>query len=358
VRTAIVSDLHLGTVTDADVARYPEPRERLLAAIQDADRVVLLGDVLELRERPLAELLELVKPFFRALGEVTAGREVVLVPGNHDYQLAEPLLARVRLEGNELALETEREIESGEGAPGRLAEWMPETRLRLAYPGLRLRTDVYAIHGHYLDFLLTVPRIESLAASVMGRLAGRRKGCDTVADYEAVLSPLYSLFFALAQGAPAGRLRRGSGLSRKVWQSLNGRGRPVTRVLLGRVTIPGTVAVLNRTGFGPFSAEISGVELRRAGLKAMSQVADALGIDAEHVIFGHTHRPGPLPSDDPAEWSQGRQLWNSGSWLYESAFLRGEGSSNPYWPGCVVTLEDEGPPRLENVLRDVALPAR
>jgi hypothetical protein len=69
------------------------------------------------------------------------------------------------------------------------------------------------------------------------------------------------------------------------------------------------------------------------------------------VIFGHTHRPGPLPGDDPAEWTSvsGSRLWNSGSWLHESAFVR-TGADSPYWPGTVLTLEDEGPPRIENVL--------
>jgi hypothetical protein len=30
-------------------------------------------------------------------------------------------------------------------------------------------------------------------------------------------------------------------------------------------------------------------------------------------------------------------------------FLTSAGKS-PYWPGTVLTLEDEGPPRIENVL--------
>ena len=80
-------------------------------------------------------------------------------------------------------------------------------------------------------------------------------------------------------------------------------------------------------------------------------VAGALAPGAEHVIFGHTHRPGPLERDDVAEWTTlpGTRLWNSGSWLHEGAFVR-SGRDSPYWPGTVLTLEDEGPPRLENVL--------
>ena len=73
----------------------------------------------------------------------------------------------------------------------------------------------------------------------------------------------------------------------------------------------------------------------------MARVAEVLAPGAEHVIFGHTHRPGPLPGDEQAEWTtlSGTQLWNTGSWLYEGAFIT-TGSESPYWPGTVLTLED------------------
>ena len=35
---------------------------------------------------------------------------------------------------------------------------------------------------------------------------------------------------------------------------------------------------------------------------AMGEVVARLGIDARHVIFGHTHRSGPLPDDDAGDW--------------------------------------------------------
>ena len=124
-----------------------------------------------------------------------------------------------------------------------------------------------------------------------------------------------------------------------------------TRFLLGRVTIPGAVAALNVLGLGPFRATLTGEELRRSGLLAMSRVAEALAPGGEHVVFGHTHRPGPLPGDDPAEWRtpSGTRLWNSGSWLREGAFVR-TGRHSPYWPGTVLTLVDDDPPRIDNVL--------
>jgi len=385
VRTAVVSDLHLGVLAASDVAREGKPLEALAEAVAGADRLVLLGDIIELRERPLAQALETARPLFEAVGRAMAGRPVVLVPGNHDHALAEPWLARLRLNGERLPNEAEWPVGPEDGPAGRMAAWMPDSEVTLAYPGLRLRPDVYATHGHYLDLHLTVPRLESIAASAMGRLTKLGRTVESAADYETILGPMYAFYAGLAQGASARALARGSSFSRTVWKrASDGRapdmppGDPAsagasagsgesatrgasatrdrataaaTRFLLGRVTIPGAVAALNVVGLGPFRATLTGEELRRSGLEAMARVAGVLAPGTPHVIFGHTHRPGPLPGDDTAEWTtpSGTRLWNSGSWLHEGAFVR-TGQASPYWPGTVLTVEDEGPPRIENVL--------
>ena len=221
---------------------------------------------------------------------------------------------------------------------------MPDVELSLAYPGLHLRDDVYATHGHYLDLHLTIPRLESIAASAMARVTGRGKASRSASDYEAIMGPLYAFYASLAQGASPASLSRGGSVSREVWRRASAQ-RPAhasRRFLLGRVTIPGAVAALNGLGLGPFRATLTGEELRRAGLLAMARVAEVLAPGAEHVIFGHTHRPGPLPGDEQAEWTtlSGTRLWNTGSWLYEGAFVTG-GEDSPYWPGTVLTLEDD-----------------
>jgi predicted phosphodiesterase len=356
MRTAVVSDLHLGGLAEVDVARGDEPRAALVEAVADCTRLVLLGDVLELRERPLADALEVGRPLFEELGRVLAGRRIVLVPGNHDHALAEPWLARLRLDGEPLPTEAEWPVGPDDGAAGRIAAWMPEVEVTLAYPGLSLRADVYATHGHYLDLHLTVPRLEAIAASAMGRVTGLGKSPGSAGGYETILGPLYAFYGGLAQGASAAALARGGSLSRDVWQRVSDGRAPdrravATRFLLGQVTIPGAVAALNRLGLGPFSPKLTGEELRRSGLLAMARVADVLAPGAETVIFGHTHRPGPLEGDDAAEWTtlSGARLWNTGSWLYEAAFVR-TGRDSPYWPGTVLTLEDDAPPRIENVL--------
>jgi amino acid efflux transporter len=115
------------------------------------------------------------------------------------------------------------------------------------------------------------------------------------------------------------------------------------------------VLAANAAGLGPVKADLSTGELRRASLVAMGAVVRRLGVEAPHVIFGHSHRAGPLPNDDRSEWRapSGPLLYNAGCWTYEDVFLRRTGASSPYWPGCAVVVEDDGPPRVERLLADV-----
>ena len=175
-----------------------------------------------------------------------------------------------------------------------------------------------------------------------------------------MLSPLYALLDSLAEHAAPNALRSGTSLSRRVWARVNGTGQGgAGGLLLGKVAIPAAVGALNRAGVGHFRTELTGEELRRAGLRAMQTVVERLGVQADYVIFGHTHRAGPLPGDDTAEWrlGEGSSLFNSGSWLYEPVLLGDDPESNPYFPGTVVRLPGEGQPELAGALRGFALPS-
>jgi hypothetical protein len=83
----------------------------------------------------------------------------------------------------------------------------------------------------------------------------------------------------------------------------------------------------------------------------MGAAVGRLGIDARHVLFGHTHRAGPLEGDDPADWALagGGSLVNCGSWCSDRDGLDPTGR-RPYRPGGAVELEDGGPPRLVRLL--------
>ena len=99
MRTAIISDLHLGVASDEDVLRDADVRRVLFEEIANADRLVLLGDVVELRNLPVGPSLERSRPFFEELGEALGDVEVTIVPGNHDARLAEPLLDELSIAG-------------------------------------------------------------------------------------------------------------------------------------------------------------------------------------------------------------------------------------------------------------------
>ncbi len=328
--------------------------------------MVLLGDVLELRHGPMREALAAARPFFEELGRALAGRELVIVAGNHDHALVEPWLERRGEEHEPPPLALEQLLEASDVSPAleRIAVWAAPATVRVAYPGLWLREDVYAMHGHYLDCHLTVPTLERLTVGAMSRLLGRP--ADTfscVDDYEAVGAPMFAWRDAVARDARTGAALNGAATV-SAWTALrgagghNGRARwaPVRR-LRGRAIAAGfplAVAALNRAGIGPLHADVSMTELRRAGLRAMGEVAARLGLGGAYVVFGHTHRTGPLPGDDAREWRGrgGARLVNSGSWTYSGIFVAGSSAANPYWPGTCVLVENDGPPAVMRLLQD------
>jgi predicted phosphodiesterase len=365
MRTLIVSDLHLGNRSGSDLLRRPDLRAPLLTAVADVERVVLLGDVLELRHGPMREALAAARPFFEDLGRALGPRELVIVAGNHDHALVEPWLARRGEEHEPPPLGVEQLLDPADvsKALARIAGWSSPARVRVAYPGLWVREDVYATHGHYLDCHLTVPTLERLSIGAMSRLLGKRASTfREVDDYEAITAPLFAWRDAVARDAPTGAALNGAS-TLGAWHALRGgsgggRGpRARLRRLRARALVaafPLAVAALNRAGIGPLRTNVSMTELRRAGLRAMGEVAACLDLGAAHVVFGHTHRPGPLPGDDRREWlgQGGAKLFNTGSWTYSSSFLGAAAGESPYWPGTYVRVDDDGPPEVVRLLQD------
>jgi hypothetical protein len=285
----------------------------------------------------------------RRIGAAAKGKRITIVPGNHDHQLARPLIdAAGRLDLDTVA------AAPAEGPLAKVAAALGGD-VRIAYPGVWVRPDVFATHGHYLDVHNTVPSFERLAIGATQRIAGRMpaNGTLTPADYEAAVSPTYALTYTVAQApGPAAKLLAGR-TSLEAWKRLNGSAAGRSRLAakaVRRVLFPGAVAAINRAGLGPFGTDLSGDALRRAGLEGMAATIDALGIDAGHVVFGHTHRSGPHPGDEGWDLPGGTRLINGGSWIYEPAFLGREPRQSPYWPGHCVWVEETGPPELRRLI--------
>jgi len=348
MRTAIISDLHLGLASDEDVLRDPEVRRLLLDEIAGAERLVLLGDAVELRNLPLGPSLERARPFFEDLGEALGDVEVTLVPGNHDHRLAEPLLDELSIAGEPLGLEHHR---APSGPAVLIDEWLGPARLKIAYPGIWLRDDVYATHGHYMDVHLRLPRAECLAAATMVRLSKPPPNRATPNDYERVLRPLYGFAYGLAQVMPIKRRRNGP--FEHAWEVLAGElEAPNLKARAARAAWPTGVKGINRLLRADFDPDVRPPAIFRGGVEAAIELSVRLGVDDVQVITGHTHRGGPLP-DEP-EWPlpRGGHLHNTGSWVFASAFHQPGTPPNSYWPGTVTWLEDDEAPRRVRLLQD------
>lgn len=347
MRTAIVSDLHLGSGFSEDLLRDAEIRSMLLDKLAGADRLVLLGDVIELRELPLANALGSAKEFFEEVGETMAGRPVLLVPGNHDHRLAEPLLEKLALAGEPLGLEHRAEP-VGEVAE-RIATWLGGAKLEFAYPGIWLRDDVYATHGHYMDCHMTLPRLECIAAAATMRTLRPLPERPEPTDYERILQPVYGFTYGLAQGGVA---RRAARPSERIWRSVasaNGSAGPIRRAAI-RAAIPASIWGINRLLRADFDASLSTSSISNSCIAAATELAGRLRLAAAHTLTGHTHRGGPHEGEATWLLPKGGRLHNTGSWVFASAFHHPGTPPGPYWPGMVTWLDDDGPPQRERLL--------
>jgi hypothetical protein len=357
VRTLVISDLHIGAGKRTDLLRRAELREPLEEAVRGVDRLVINGDALELRDGPHRDAVEVAGPFFEAMGRALgADGELLLAAGNHDHGLVAGWIdGRLLIEPSGF-LELEQRIEPRDAGPlaAALADCAAPARVQVVYPGVWLREDVFAIHGHYSDLHATVPTFERLAAGAMARWAVSLPGEGASPDdYEAVLSPLYAWMHALTQRGENAMISAGTGASSRAWIELGGQGRrirPRTAVL--RAGFAAAVAAINALGLGPVDGDLSGPGLRRGYLHGVTEMLGRLGVRAPHVICGHTHRSGPWPGDDLTEWTTraGGRVHNTGSWVYQRHFLTDAPNGSPYWPGTAVLIEDDAPPRLVRLL--------
>jgi calcineurin-like phosphoesterase family protein len=364
MRTVVLSDLHIGTANDSDLLRRPSFLARLIEFVEGADRLVLLGDVLELRDRPLARVVELAGPVFEGLGRaVGEGGEIVVAAGNHDHHLVESWLEQRALTAAEpLGLE---HFEEPDGALAALAERARPTRVRLAYPGLWLADGVYATHGHFLDRHLTIPTFERLGIAMVERVLGTPPAGDPLAppegddpitpdEYEAAQAPVYALLYALAQASAPTRVT-GVAPSTRVWQALGGgegRAAKVRGWLLGTVAVPGAVGVANRLGLGPVRSDLSPDAITSGGVTAMAEVVGRLEIEAPWVVFGHTHRRGPREGEEPWRAGETTSLLNTGSWVHSPGVLGRTAAESGWWPGTAAEI-DGGEPRLVHLLEEL-----
>jgi Calcineurin-like phosphoesterase len=341
MRTLVVSDFHLGARLRRDVLRRPEALQPLLQALEGVDRLVLLGDVVELLEHRPARAMEVAEPVLRAIGDrLPRGAEVIVVPGNHDNELVSPWL---RAHGVPGAPDAELPRDATALLAG-VTSWLGPADVRVRYPGVWLSERVWATHGHYLDRHLLPETAFGVARGLLGRLP--RDGAAPV-DYERAGGPsLTRLEALLTRWLP----RPLAGLVDDLFELLRAATMPRAR----RVRVPRS---LMSHRMSPLTARVLGTQARRASIPALGRVVHRLGVEADWVLFGHVHRCGPLTGDDPAHWlgPAGRpRLVNSGCWVYEPLLVHHVTPPHPYWPGGAIVLEDGADPRAVGLLDHLA----
>ena len=332
VTTLVISDLHLGARLGRDVLRRPEALDALLDALDGVERLVLLGDIVELAEGNPARAMPIAEPILRAIGgRLGAAAEVIVVPGNHDAVLVRPWL---RERGIPESVDAAIPLDATP-ALARLTRWLAPARVRVHYPGVWLADRTWATHGHYLDRHLLPEVAYGMARGMLGRLP--RDGA-TPADYERAGGPSFTRLEAF--------------LARRLPRPLAVLSDDMAE-LLRAVTMPNVPRRLLTHRFAALNAMLLGMQVRRASLPALARVAHRLGVDADWVVFGHVHRCGPLPGDDPQFWhgpGGAPRIANTGSWVYEPLLLHHVAPPYPYWPGGAIRLEDDGEPEAIGLL--------
>ncbi len=316
---------------------------------------MLLGDVLELREAPLRDTLAAAS---RVLLELAAalpkGASVVLVPGNHDHYLTHGFRERRAADGPPPPLSLDNALDWQPREPLQALAALLEgagLRVEARYPGVWLRNDVYATHGHYLDVHTTVPIFERLAAGAMGRMLHiEPERIETIEAYERLLGPLYAWIYAVAQQQGAASPEPQAGASMRVWNAVH-HGTTLRRYGSAATLQVVTGALSRLAKLGPLRGDITLPQMRRGELEAFGMVLTQLQIHSSYAIFGHTHRAGPLPGDDLSEWvaPNRTRMLNTGCWVRDS-FAASDPEHSGFRAGFAVELEDEGPPRLVNLL--------
>ena len=333
--TLVVSDLHLGSRLQHDVLTQPEPLRRLLEALEGVERLVLLGDVVELLEKRAERAMDVAEPILRAIGRTLGGdREVVFVPGNHDRALIAGWIRRI---GAGLANDTRVPLDATPELTW-VASCLAPAPVRVHYPGVWLAPGVWATHGHYLDRHLLPEAAYGVTRGLLGRVP--RPGAGPIA-YERAGGPSLTRLEAFVIKAFPRPL---AALAEDIAE------------LIRAATMPLAPRRLLRPRMARVTARVLGAQMRLASLPAISHVVGRLGVDADWVLFGHVHRLGPLPGDLDARWRgpQGRpRLVNTGSWVYEPLLVHNADAPHPYWPGGAVTLDNDRTPRVVGLLGGV-----
>ncbi len=334
IRRLIVSDLHFGS--GDDLLGSPAALERIEPELAWADELVINGDLLELVFASLDDAVIAARPFLGLVNRHVGRVHYIL--GNHDHHL-------VALAGDE------RRFCEVLGAPAPAAfRVAPADRLLRAlcpavdvissYPICEL-DGMRFMHGHYI-----APHVKSSDWRVMDHLAWyltgevARRDRLSIAEYEALIAPLYELMYEIAN-LPSGRRAQqrferwleGVVAIARVPQHA---ARPVARAAR---------ALTERRGARQLLAAHDAPTTRV--LDAMQAVCRNLEIQPGTIVVGHTH----VPLDGLSTPDRHHRVFNSGSWVWDRRVRNSPAYRENGWPGTVLRATG-GELELRSLLED------
>ena len=335
VRTLVISDLHLGSRLRRDVLHHPAALEALLDALDGVERLVLLGDIVELLGGQAVEAMAAAEPVLRAVGaRLGSGREAILVPGNHDAALVR---SWARAQGVSLAVDARVPVDA---TPllARVTSW-------LAPASVRVTTRASGSRSGCGRPTATISIVTCCRRSPTASPAGCSVACRVTAPRRPTTNRPGDLRSHGLRPCSPTVCRARSPCCGTTWSSSSAPRR--CRASRG---------ACSHTASRPSPRCCS--ERRRDARVFPRSGASSIGSvsDAEWVIFGHVHRCGPLAGDDPRRWRGpgGRpQLANTGSWVHEPLLLHRASPPHPYWPGGAILLQEGRNPKAIGLLDQV-----
>ena len=309
-------------------ARAARARRAAARALDGVDRLVLLGDMLELRHGPAREALAAR----RAGPARRSARRWARRRGRDRRRQPRPrarrALARAgrapRRRAAAARARGARRPAAAASSLARVASALAPARVAVAYPGVWLRDDVYATHGHYLD--VHIDRADASSAWPPG------------VDGAAWPAPVPDARRAARRGLRGGaRARSTRGSTRRAQTTpprpAAGRQRRLDARVAGARRAPAAPQPLRCARCAPaFAAAIAGAQprrprpaaarhltgpaLRRAGLRGARRGRASGSASTPRTSSSATPTaPGPLPDDAPGEWRTpvGHAAVNTGS---------------------------------------------
>lgn len=396
MRALVISDTHFGAWTAEDVLSQERYLAPLLPHIDEADELIILGDLFDLLFGSVTDAFTAASGLLDATRERMQGKRFVFLAGNHDHRFvvreAEDLL-EMELATGTAASALRKEVSADQAFRRFLEHRLEGVEVDVRYPAYMFN-GVLLTHGHYLDphARLAGPLGSRILTRALWAIAsGGSEQPTTQSDYESVITLLTEMLYTIAQ-LPNGTTAQKNVFKAqaKVAQGVHIAAAPVRALegIVGRLR--------ERRGSGPggsadavvtyadYLREQADEAQRRAGrsapgaardlpryamvrpvhagdprqgaLDAIAQVARNLGWDKEtnKIVFAHTHQ---AVNGAQAELTGKLRYWNTGSWLYEPDL----GSHDAYvrylrngWPGTGIVIDsEEEAPRLISPLADL-----